>query len=145
MQQEAVREILRDAIDVTKELPAELRPVAFGRVLDLLSDSFSPQRVEAATPKAPEKVRDRFKREALGKPARRSRGGIGPKQATLQALESGFFDQAQTLETLAQHLKQDFALTFTLQVLGTVLMRLVREGRLKREQNGEGRYAYHKN
>lgn len=145
MQQEVVREILRDAIDVTKELPAELRPVAFGRVLDLLSDSFSQKPAEGGAPKAPEKLGERSKKDALGKPVRRSRGGIGPKQATLQALENGFFDQPQTLETLAQHLKQDFALTFTLQVLGTVLMRLVREGRLRREQNGESRYAYHKN
>jgi len=145
MQQEVVREILRDAIDVTKELPPELRPVAFGRVLDLLSDSFSPQRAEAGAPKALEKVRERSTKEALGKPVRRSRSGIGPKQGTLQALESGFFDQPQTLETLAQHLKQDFALTFTVQLLGTVLTRLVRDGRLKREQNAEGRYAYHKN
>jgi hypothetical protein len=144
MQQEVVREILRDAIDVTKELPSELRSVAFGRVLDLLSDSFSAQRAEAGASKAPDRVRERPKKEALGKPVRRSRNGSGPKQATVHAIENGFFDQPQTIETLAQHLKQDLVLTFNSQLLGTALARLVRDGRLGRKQNKEGRYEYHK-
>jgi hypothetical protein len=146
MQHETVREILREAVEVTKELPAELRSVAFDKVLDLLASGVSTQEEGSPTSKAPETPRDEQpkKKEALAKTARKSRNGTGPKPATLQALESGFFDQPQTIETLARHLKQDLVLTFTSQLLGTVLARLVREGRLGRKQNQEGRYEYYK-
>lgn len=139
MQHEAVRGILRDAVDVTKEVPPELRSIAFAKVFELLTNGASIREGDSSASKSPERSK---RKEALGKGARRSRNGFGPKQVVIQALENGFFDQPKTIESLAQHLKQDFALTFVSARLATALARLVRDGQLRRKQNQEGRYEY---
>jgi hypothetical protein len=141
MQHERVREILRDAVDVTKEVPSELRSIAFTKVFELLTNGGSIREEDSSASKSPERSK---KKEPLGKGVRRPRNGLGPKQVVIQSLENSFFDQPKTIESLAQHLKQDFALTFVSARLATALARLVRDGQLRRKQNQEGRYEYQK-
>jgi hypothetical protein len=139
--QESVREILREAIEVTKEAPEGLQAIAFPRIFDLLAESQAKGMRTVGVGAHPDSRREELTAE---KTVRRSRSGNGPKQTTARAVEEGFFDQPQTLETLAQHLKQDRAVTFEGKHLATALARLVRDGRLRRRPNDDGKYAYQK-
>jgi hypothetical protein len=136
----SVRQILREAIEVTKEAPEGLQLIAFPKIFDFLAGSQT-QAVQAPGFHSRPRRQDGV---ALGNTERRSRSGIGPKQATIQVLEAGFFDQPKTIEAIAQHLRQDLVLTFTSKLLATTLGRLVREGLLRRKQNSEGKYEYQK-
>jgi hypothetical protein len=135
--QESVRQILRETIEVVKEAPEGLQMIAFPKVFDFLAGSQG-----EALRSDGHRGSARKKEIAAPNTTRRSRSIAGPKQATAQALEDGFFDQPQTMESLAVHMKQDLALTFARKHLATALARLVRDGRLRRKQNAEGHYEY---
>jgi hypothetical protein len=139
--QESVRQILKEAIEITKEVPEGLQMIAFPKIFDFLAGSQAKgMRTGGFHAHADSRPEDLTHE----KTARRTRSGNGPKQTTAQAVEDGFFDQPQTIETLAQHLKQDLAVRFERKHLATALARLVRDGRLRRKQNEDGKYAYQK-
>jgi hypothetical protein len=81
---------------------------------------------------------------AADKPSRSSRRAsrVGPKQALGALIGEGFFDEPRMIRAAQEQLKHRKGLTFTVQELSPALVRLLRDGRLGREQSESGQYEY---
>lgn len=88
------------------------------------------------TPKPP-------KSRAENKP-RKSAVSVGPKAAVLSLVDGGFFATSKTGPQVQEHLKTKRGFDFGTAQLRLVMLRLVRDGVLERDENTEGQYEYSK-
>lgn len=93
---------------------------------------------EPATSKKAPKARKEAK--ALGGRS----NGKGPKAAILDAVASGYFDQARSATDLQDHLRKKKGYHFGGMQIRLALLRLVREETLDRDENKDGQYEYSK-
>ena len=80
------------------------------------------------------------KKKATGK---KGTSALGPKAAIVSLIESGYFDKARTGPEIQAYLNTKRGLTFDTDPLRMTLLRLVRDLKLDRDENGEGNYEYH--
>lgn len=66
----------------------------------------------------------------------------GPKQSLEQLIADRFFDTPKEISDIISHLKNGKALTYKATDLSPTLIRLLREGKLERTTNQQGRYEY---
>jgi hypothetical protein len=97
------------------------------------------------TKKARKKARKKAKKVSKrGGNKTRTRASIGPKAAIVSLIESGFFSKSRTGSEVQARLKNKRGFTFGIEQLRLVLLRLVRDERLDRDENAEGQYEYTK-
>jgi len=75
-------------------------------------------------------------------PLRKRASGLGPKAAVTGLVESGFFDAPKTGPAVQEHLKKKRGYDIGTDQLRLAMLRLVRDGRLEREEGAEGQYEY---
>jgi len=78
------------------------------------------------------------------KPAKKKGGGIGPVVTLNELIDGGFFAKHRTLSEIIEHCRNNKAKSFRPDQLSGPLARCVRDGRLKRQKNGDGQYEYWK-
>ena len=81
--------------------------------------------------------------EAAKGPKRRS-GSAGPVVTLAELIDGAFFAKHRTLGDIIEHCRNDKAKHFRADQLSGPLARFVRDGRLKRQKNGDGQYEYWK-
>ena len=88
------------------------------------------------------------KRSSEAKPSlnsqKRKVTGSGPIPTLTELIEEGFFAKRQTLNQILEHCKSTKARLFRPNQFSGPLGRLVRDGKLKRQQNSENQYEYWK-
>jgi len=72
----------------------------------------------------------------------KSAAGMGPKAAVLGLMDSGFFSLGRTSPEVRDYLKKKRGFSFATDALRFTLLRIVREGKLERDENAEGQYEY---
>lgn len=143
--QAEVSEVLSEALALTEGVPEGMRRAAFEKVFDLLAarvvgvGSSDAHVIDfgASGPNLEPREKPRDRRTGSS-----ARAKEGPKHAVDSLIDSGYFDEARTLDDLAIHLKHECALVFERRHLATALAREVRDGRLRRVKNSEGKYEY---
>jgi hypothetical protein len=128
--------IVSEALVVVSDLPEGLQPVAFAKSFDYLT-AVRRRGLEigvAARAESPER--------SIRSGAKKTRSSTGPKHLCERLLDQAFFDQLRTIEEVVEHLKLGHARVVESKHIATALARLIREGKLRREQNPDGRYAY---
>lgn len=83
------------------------------------------------------------KKNGTDKPAKKT-GGAGQKEAVMNLVNSGFFDSGKTGPEVQAHLKNKRGLNFTIEQLLVVMLRLLRDNVLDRDENTDGQYEYTK-
>lgn len=71
-----------------------------------------------------------------------TKGIAGPKAMVLELIESGFFSKGRTGPEVQNHLKNKRGFNFGTAQLRLVMLRLVRDKKLERDENAEGQYEY---
>ena len=66
----------------------------------------------------------------------------GPKGALEQLIATGYFDQPRTIGDIRASLEHDRAIRFKANELSPALVRLLRDGDLRRSKNAENQYEY---
>jgi hypothetical protein len=79
------------------------------------------------------------KEKSIGK---RAAGRPGPKAAIEQLLGAGFFSSARTISAIADHLRDQWGHSYSVQELSPALIRSVRDKSLKRSRDKAGQYEY---
>lgn len=69
-------------------------------------------------------------------------GSVGPKAAISALLDAGYFDEAHTGPEVQAYLKSKRGFGFGIDQLRLAMLRLVREGKLERDENEDGQYEY---
>ncbi len=72
----------------------------------------------------------------------RKKNGTGPKSAIIKLIGSGFFSTGRTAPDVKAELKNKRGFNFGTDQLRLVMLRLVREENLERNENAEGQYEY---
>ncbi len=133
---EDLRQIVSEALSVVSELPVALQPVAFGKAFEYLATEHCGSTLRTGIDQ----------KSSLGMSprngAKRARSATGPKQLCQQLLDRGFFDELRPIEAVVDNLKLNHARVVESKDIATSVARLVREGKLRREKNSEGKYAY---
>ena len=81
---------------------------------------------------------------AKGSKKTASQGRIGPKAAVTSLIESGYFSTARTGPEVQAYIKAKRGFNFGTDQLRVAMLRLVRDQKLNREENPDGRYEYKK-
>jgi hypothetical protein len=136
-----VKKLVQQAIDIATEVPEPFRVAVFSKVFDLFANS-SEHRLSGSNAKNAAQPAER--NSTNDERARKSRSSTGAKGMASQLIEAGFFDEARTVEAVAEHVSLNFARSFASKDLSTGLIRLVRDGRLRREKTEEGKLGYRK-
>jgi hypothetical protein len=141
--EELAREIVGRALGVVDEVPAGLRAAAFCKTFDFLADGDEPEQPP------PGSVLNRRRHPTVqdrgeGASSTKSRSSSGPKGLAERLLESGFFDEARSVEAVAGHMRLNYARTYLSKDVSKTLIRLVQEGKLRREKNADGKLLYKK-
>ena len=76
------------------------------------------------------------------KTSMRKVSALGPKDAVINLIESGFFATPQTSQNIREYLQHKRGLIFTLEQLSVVMLRVLRDHKLDRDKNAEGQYEY---
>lgn len=83
------------------------------------------------------------KAKTSGKNASKSSGTkIGPKATILGLISSSFFAEARTAPDVQEYLNKKRGFNLGIPQISLVLLRLVREEKLNRDENAEGNYEY---
>jgi len=153
---EDLKEVFKQAAEIAQQVPENMQEAAFNRALDLLTNKSlerHPTRASSPTRRSQNKS---VNGPALGhgnsapkpvatkssKRSRTSASGLGPKSAILWLLESGFFNTGKTGPAVQDYLKKKRGYDLETDKLRMVMLRLVREGVLEREENHDGQYQY---
>lgn len=135
----AAKQIVEAAIEIAKDVPVEFRAAAFSKVFEFF----------AGLPVAPV-VRANDRRRARHLPPttlnpenkRKPRASNGPKGLAVQLADGGFFAEPRTVEAVGEHISLNFARSVVSKDLSKALIRLVQQGRLRREKTEDGKLAY---
>lgn len=76
------------------------------------------------------------------KPTKKSGTRPGPKQFLERLIADGFFSSHREISSIISHIQQAHAHTYKATDMAPALVRLLRENKLKREKNKDGRYEY---
>lgn len=79
---------------------------------------------------------------AISKPNKKSGARPGPKQFLERLIAEGFFSEHREISGIISHIRETHALTYKTTDMTPTLIRLLREKKLKRERNTDGRYEY---
>jgi hypothetical protein len=82
------------------------------------------------------------KKKASGKGAPVRRAKSGPASAMGQIFDQGYFSSPRTIGAIILKLKHDLGRQFKQNELSPVLLRWIRNGKLKRSENAEKQYEY---
>ncbi|WP_340115731.1 hypothetical protein [Pelagibius sp. 7325] len=74
----------------------------------------------------------------------RKNASVGSKSVVEELIAAGFFDEGRTGPDVQVYLRKKRGLQFDVTQLRVSLLRLVREGKLERDENAEGQYEYRK-
>lgn len=69
---------------------------------------------------------------------------LGPANILNQLIEEGFFDKPKTINEITQHSESSKGKKIKSGDYSSVLVRFIRDSKLKREKNNEGQYEYTK-
>jgi hypothetical protein len=78
----------------------------------------------------------------VSKPNKKSGTRPGPKQFLERLIADGFFSSPREISSIISHIQQAHAHTYKASDMAPTLVRLLRENKLKREKNKDGRYEY---
>lgn len=78
----------------------------------------------------------------VSKPNKKIGTRPGPKQFLEQLIDEGFFSEHREISGIISHIREAHALTYKTTDMTPTLIRLLREKKLKRERNVDGRYEY---
>jgi hypothetical protein len=81
---------------------------------------------------------------AKGTPRRKASGRPGPKAILEELLGQGHFSTPQTMGALIDHIERKHGYRYKSTDFGSTLARLLREKKLDRDRNKDGRYEYRK-
>jgi hypothetical protein len=76
------------------------------------------------------------------KPTKKSGTRPGPKQFLERLIANGFFSSHREISSIISHIQQAHAHAYKATDMAPTLVRLLRENKLKREKNKDGRYEY---
>jgi hypothetical protein len=151
-----LKEVFKQAAEIAQQVPENMQEAAFNRALDLLTNKSRerhPTRASSQTRRSQNKNVNSLSSghgNPAAKPAasesskksRKSASGFAPKSAILWLLESGFFSTGKTGPAVQDYLKKKRGYDLETDKLRMVMLRLVREGVLEREENQDGQYQY---
>jgi hypothetical protein len=133
-----VKELVQQAIEVASEVPEQFKVAVFSKVFEFFAMESRVRPTISDLDRADEPTDKSANHES----PKKSRSSTGPKGMAAQLVEAGFFDEARTVEAVAEHINLNFARTFASKDLSKGLIRLVQDGRLRREKSEEGRLSY---
>lgn len=146
-----LKEVFKQAADLVKDVPADLRASAFQRAVDEL--------LAGGSKKAPSKRRRKAsdgRRKSSGagyhekasshekKERRRKRTSrrLGPKAVLEELISEDYFKTPKSLGEALDHIRRAKAYQFRPNELSPALVRLVREKKLTRDRTESGQYEY---
>lgn len=134
------RELVQQAIDIASEVSEPFRVAVFTKVFDFLhSESGVPgtNQNAASASSSTERGATKFDRRP-----RKARSSTGAKGTASELVQTGYFDEARTVEDVIEHISLNLARSFPSKDLSKGLIRLVREGTLRREKSEDGKLRY---
>lgn len=144
-----LKEAFKQAAEIAQQVPETMQAAAFERALDLLVGTSRGKRSRRTKTKKQSSLDasplgSKPERSDNGEPRRGKALGTGlqPKAAILWLIEIGFLDSGKTLPAMQEHLKKKRAYDLPTNQLGMALLRLVRDGKLERDENRDGQYEY---
>jgi hypothetical protein len=133
-----LEQAFKEAADVVKDVPADLRPAAFQRAVDeLLGTQKRPARRRSGSSRA-RGGRSNSKQKEKKRRTRR----LGPKAVLEELISEDFFQTPRALGEALDHIRRSKAYQFRPNELSPALVRLVREKKLKRDRTEDGQYEY---
>lgn len=139
---EHLQQIVREAAEIVGELPDALKPVAFAKVFDCLVRSDSGDTATTRRTSARRRPARLSHDGAVSRTPKKTHSADGPKRWAQALVDEAFFVEPKTVENVRLHLSDKSARTVGSKELSKVLIRLVREGKLAREKNADGKFAY---
>lgn len=94
------------------------------------------------TKKAPKKKPTKAKKTTTKSKAKKTSSKVSPTSAIKDLIEGGFFVESKTGPEVQAHLKSKRGFNFETDHLRMTMLRLVRAGKLERDENAEGQYEY---
>jgi hypothetical protein len=148
-----LKEVIKAAAEIAKQVPENLQEAAFNRALDLLTmGTKSKTSLRKSNRKAVPKrsnvssggvnTADANPSDSAKKPKKSS--GLGPKPAITALIDAGFFNAPQPVSAIREYLKKKRGYDIDSKQLSTALLRLVREELLERDENENGQLVYKK-
>jgi hypothetical protein len=130
------------ATEMVKDVPDALKETAFRAAFDALSSASGPisgtsrstrgrKRASPATPRPPAPTRT----------VRRA-SGSGPKTSVAALAQEGYFQTPRRVGEIRDHLAQAKGRRFEPKAIATAVLRLLRDGLLRRERAADGEYEY---
>jgi hypothetical protein len=139
MDAEVLRLVLEEATALTSPLPESVRGVAFAKAFDVLLNEHG---IVMARGRARTRSRSLGRRGSGVRSGSSRVGGVGPKLALSQLLDSGYFTSSRGLPEIQARLRDSLGREYGSNELSISLLRLVRDGRLSRQRNLAGQYEY---
>ena|SRR2546425_11227984 len=145
---DALKKIFAQAAEIAKVVPESMQEAAFHRAVDALLGSQEPSSPErpASGPSATARKRVRTLKAASEKPgsttSTKQSGRPGPKQLLEKLHETGFFAHARTMAGILKHIDTELGYRYKATDLSPALVRVLRDGKLKRTKDGNGQYEY---
>jgi hypothetical protein len=136
--------LFQQAAEIASLVPEGLQTIAFEKALEIILVN----NAAITRRRTPQRVRTAGQHETLGggrgvgRAAARAPGRVGPKSALSQLLEQGYFAIRREIADIQSHLKDSHGHEYSSKELAVSLLRLVREGGLKRGKSAEGQYQY---
>ncbi len=143
-----LKEIFARAAEIAKVVPESMQGAAFDRALDALAGV---ERPLSATRPAPPEAPPARKRERASKPGSESIGSStgakkagrpGPKQLLEKLHAGGFFAETRTMGAILKHIEAQLGYRYKATDLSPALVRVLRDGKLKRTKDQNGQYEY---
>ncbi len=143
-----LKKIFAEAAEIAKVVPESMQEAAFHRAVEALLGGKDAPPVKPAppSPAAPPRKQARATKPASKKPglatAPKRSGRPGPKQLLEQLHQSGFFAQARTMGGILKHIDTQLGYRYKATDLSPALVRVLRDGKLKRTKDENGQYEY---
>jgi hypothetical protein len=143
-----LKKVFAEAAEIAKVVPESMQEAAFHRAVDALlgaTEPLFPKKPGSGLP-APARKRLRAPKAPSEKPGSsmspKKSGRPGPKQLLEKLHESGFFAQARTMGGILKHIDTQLGYRFRASDLSPALIRVLRDGKLKRTKDENGQYEY---
>jgi hypothetical protein len=135
---EDLKGIFGQAVKLAETVPPSMQGSAFFTAVTVLFDQRS---TGTERPSPPQQSTKRARTAQRARPAR-GLGKPGPQQALEGLLSDGFFASDREVSAMVAELANSRGYRYTPSRLANSLVRLVRQRKLKRTQNAEGRFVY---
>jgi hypothetical protein len=134
------KELVQQAIDIAAEVSEPFRVAVFTKVFDFLHSESGVR--DANQNAASEGSSTERGATNFDKRPRKGRSSTGAKGTASELIQRGYFDEARTVEDVIEHISLNLARSFPSKDLSKGLIRLVREGTLRREKSEDGKLRY---